>query len=158
MAVEFALVLPMLGMLILGILTSGLSYSHSIGLSNAVREGSRFGAVRVSDAGWSDDVIARTRELQFDDPGVTTTVCSKMLKNHAAEGTAPAAPTQVIHPPTCSPSGGGTIALVPAAPKVEGQKCVVLVWAERPFQIEALVVSWDRTMVRQSVARYERSC
>jgi hypothetical protein len=156
-AVEFALVLPLLGMLVLGIITSGLSYSHAIGLSNAVREGARFGAVRVSDAGWPDAVIARTRETQFDDPSASTVVCVKMLKNNAAEGTAPATPTQVVHPPKCTPTGP-TVALAPAAPAVEGQRCVVMVWAEREYQIQALLVSWDKMMVRQSVARYERAC
>ena len=43
-AVEFALVLPLLVMLLLGIATTGLSYTHAIGVTNAVREGARFGA------------------------------------------------------------------------------------------------------------------
>ncbi len=47
-AVEFALVLPVLVMLLLGITTAGLSYSHAIGLTNAVREGSRFGATTLA--------------------------------------------------------------------------------------------------------------
>lgn len=42
--VEFAIVLPLLVMLMLGIFTGGLAYNRKIGISNAVREGSRYGA------------------------------------------------------------------------------------------------------------------
>jgi Flp pilus assembly protein TadG len=47
-AVEFALVFPLLVMLLFGIITAGISFAHSLGLTNAVREGARFGA--ISDA------------------------------------------------------------------------------------------------------------
>src|ERR1051325_6492496 len=65
-AVEFALIFPVLVMLLFGIVTAGVSYSQSLGLTNAVREGARFGA--SSDASpamaaqWADDVIARVRQ------------------------------------------------------------------------------------------------
>ena len=79
-AVEFALVLPVLVMLLLGITTSGISYSHAIGATNAVREGSRFGA--TADAGvpatWAGDVIKRVRGTQFDDPTSETAVCVQL--------------------------------------------------------------------------------
>lgn len=159
-AVEFALVLPVLAMLLLGIVTAGLSYSHAIGLSNAVREGARFGATRdVADgnAAWAAAVNARTREVQFDDPSGETTVCVRLDKNNAAEGSPAAIPTAGTQ--RCYPTAGAPIAgPAPSAPAVEGQKCVVLVWAARPFQINALLASWDRNMVRKSVARYERTC
>ena len=44
MVVEFAMVLPLLLSLVLGILTGGLAYTNKIGLVEAVREGARFGA------------------------------------------------------------------------------------------------------------------
>lgn len=166
-----ALVFPLLGMLLLGIVTSGLSYSHAIGLSNAVREGSRFGATRVFDnPGWRNAVVARTREVQFDDPDEETVVCTRLLKNNAAVTvTTPAVPSTVISDTICSTgtpapsltetvvanSAGGS---APTPPLVGGQQCVVLVWAARPFTINALLFSWDRRMTRQAVARYERTC
>ena len=42
--VEFALVLPVLVMLMLGILTAGIAYNRKIAVTNGVREGSRYGA------------------------------------------------------------------------------------------------------------------
>ena len=44
MAVEFALIFPLLAMLMMGIVTGGLSYSNALGVQNAVREGARYGA------------------------------------------------------------------------------------------------------------------
>jgi Flp pilus assembly pilin Flp len=162
-AVEFALVLPVLCMLLLGVLTAGLSYSHGLGLTNAVREGSRFGATATpATAGdwtsWADDVIARTRATQFDDPSISTSVCVKLFKN---TGTSKAVPTYLLAD-ECDP---GTVAPIPSAgtapapPAVEPGTCVVAVWAARNFTINALVLTFkDKTMRRQSVARYERTC
>ena len=44
MFLEFALVLPLLMSLVLGIYTGGLAYSHKISLVEAIREGARYGA------------------------------------------------------------------------------------------------------------------
>ena len=55
-------------MMLLGTITGGLAYTRSIGLTNAVREGARFGATGdIASATWSPDVIDRVRETQFDD-------------------------------------------------------------------------------------------
>ena len=42
--VEFALALPMLMVLLLGIITGGITLNQQLALTNGVREGSRFGA------------------------------------------------------------------------------------------------------------------
>lgn len=152
-AVEFALVLPLLVMLIFGIVTAGLSYTHSIGLANAVREGARFGATGdMASATWVGDVIDRTRETQFDDNGATkqTTVCLKVIKDggggiawtcDTGAGNAPPEPLDADLP---TPDPG---------------KCVVVVAGSRPFKISLLMVdALESDIVRQSVARYERSC
>src|SRR5262249_17407438 len=60
--VEFALVLPVLLILILGILTGGLSLSRGLSLSSASREATRFGATYPTTVGistWLDGVASR---------------------------------------------------------------------------------------------------
>ena len=42
--VEFALVFPLLAMLLLGMVTAGFAYNQKLAITNGVREGSRFGA------------------------------------------------------------------------------------------------------------------
>ncbi len=158
MAVEFALVFPLLVMLLFGIITAGISFAHSLGLTNAVREGARFGA--ISDASpatasqWADDVIARVRQTQFDDPSAESQVCVQLWK----VGTGAVANTG-----KCSSTGGAayislptTAAQAPAVPTNASGTCVVRVLAARPFQIFVGVTSWDSVRVTGSIERYER--
>lgn len=152
-AVEFALIFPLLVMLLLGITTAGLSFSHAIGVTNAVREGSRFGATAdASAASWSSDVISRVRTTQFDDAGATTEICVQLW--------------QKGNPTPLAQSCDGSVAGVelPAnetdAPAVPADlapgACVVRVIAGRPFTINIGVVVWDEVNVDYAVARYER--
>lgn len=158
-AVEFALLLPVLAMLLLGTVTAGLAYTQAIGLSNAVREGSRFAATTAypPPAGvvWEDDVIARIRAAQFDDPLASTHICVWLVKQGMG-----ALVTNVVT--KCSP---GSNPLAPGAPTqpampagVEPGDCVVKVAASRNFSISAVLVNFaDKTMTRRSVALYERA-
>jgi hypothetical protein len=44
MLVEFAIILPVLGALLIGMLTGGMAYSRKLALTNGAREGGRYGA------------------------------------------------------------------------------------------------------------------
>lgn len=159
-AVEFALVLPLIMMLLLGTVTAGLSYTRSIGLTNAVREGARFGA--TGDAGdpadwpsWADDVIARTRETQFDDAVVegdsSTTVCVQII---GATNFGPQCSTAGKNPPAAPSFPASATVPTPGA-----GECVVKVWAARHFVITlGAYKPIENDMLRYSVARYERDC
>lgn len=57
--VEFALILPVLVMLILGMITSGIALSHQNSLENAAREGVRFGAVNPVGTGSEDAYVTQ---------------------------------------------------------------------------------------------------
>lgn len=152
-AVEFAFVLPLLLLLLLGTITGGLAFSRSIGLTNAVREGARFGATADADSGtWASDVLQRVRETQFDDSTAAgsshTSVCVQLVGSSSIG-------------PSCSsagqdpPGNGSFTGTVPDA----GDGCVVLVWARRNFHIEMGVFGdLSDVMHRESAARYERAC
>jgi Flp pilus assembly protein TadG len=147
-AVEFALVLPLLAMLLMGVITGGVSFTNSIGLANAVREGARFGATAdLSSGTWVADVTRRTRETQFDDDpdNPATTVCVEVRGGGSigwqcdpGTGTAPAQPTDL------GPVPAGT--------------CMVVVVGSRPYRLNFIFGVIDGNLVRRSVARYERSC
>lgn len=78
-AVEFALVLPLLIVLIFGIAWGAIAYNRQLTLTQAARESARFGAtlaVDVDDAGevaaWRSSVEDRARDVaqgQLDMPG-----------------------------------------------------------------------------------------
>lgn len=152
-AVEFALVFPMLAMVLFGTITSGISYSNAIGVTNAVREGSRFGATAEATAPtWAADVLARVRSTQFDDPTGETSICVQLWKQgsgaiatatQCSAGAAPnAAPIPTVYPAVPGGLTNGT--------------CVVRVVAARPYTINAIFAQFDQVLTRSSVARYER--
>jgi Flp pilus assembly protein TadG len=159
-AVEFALVLPILVMLLLGTVTGGLAYSQSIGVTNAVREAARFGAsADASSASWASDVIARVRATQFDDLSATpeTAVCVQLYN----QGSGPVQSSCDQGDGSVSPAL--TIADTASVPKVPAYipsgTCVVRVVAARNFTIiTGMAPMFESTAVRGSVARYEKDC
>ena len=156
---EFALIAPVLVMLVVGTITTGVSYSQALGITNAVREGARFGAIAdASAATWANDVIARTHTTQFDDPSTETTICVEIWK-----ATSPTVyPATPVKSGCNTPAGPGIVAAdynrFPL-PSVPANVCVVRVVAARNYTISAppLLPAIPRKMVRGSVARYERT-
>jgi Flp pilus assembly pilin Flp len=148
-AVEFALVLPILVMLLVGTITSGLSYSKALGVTNAVREGSRFGAIADASTGsWGSDVVTRVRQTQFDDPASETSVRVELWDGTGLVNS--------FYDPASGP--GVTTSDLDRFPIPPTGVCVVRVVATRNFTIQAppLMPSIvDRKMARGSVARYE---
>ena len=138
-------------MLLLGTVTVGIAYSHSLGLSGAVREGSRFAAISPyppTTGNWGDDVIARTRTAQADDTDGTTRLCVDLYKQGTgsliSQCSGPAAlgnPAPFLAPAT-TPTG----------------KCAIRVWAARRYDVNAVLVQLtNRVMQSQSIAIFERS-
>ncbi len=172
-AVEFAITMPILVMVLLGIVTAGLSYTHGVGLANAVREGARFGATGDStSASWASDVAARTRTTQFDDSASAgssmTSVCVQLWKytgpgtnaGSAVKSTCSAgASTPAPGAPALTMPGKDSYPVVPAQPTTgTAGTCVVRVLAARKYSIVLGVVpGFAGTMKRGSVARYERT-
>ena len=63
MAVEFALLLPILLMILLGIIEFGLAFSAQITVSNAAREGARVMAIQNSVSATGQTVVAAAPTL-----------------------------------------------------------------------------------------------
>jgi hypothetical protein len=162
-SVEFALVAPVVIMLLMGTITTGLSYSHALGVTNAVREGARFGAIGdASSASWAADVIARVRATEFNDvgsppPPSRTSVCVELWKGPS--------PGASLVKSSCDVAIGPGVAAAdyarfPIPTSLPTGVCVVRVVATRNFEIEApplLPPLGAKKMVRGSVARYERT-
>jgi Flp pilus assembly protein TadG len=168
-AVEFAVVLPVLVMLLFGITTSGISLTHAIGLSNAVREGARFGATaHPSNAElkdftpslwtqWGNDTIARVRGTQFDDATDSTSstaVCVDMYK--VGTGTLNGSLTCSQGNGTVQPALDASRAPAVSTSNIAAGTCVVRVWSARPFEINLVVAPVKVGQIRRSnVARFE---
>ncbi|MGZ4436325.1 MAG: TadE/TadG family type IV pilus assembly protein [Nocardioidaceae bacterium] len=154
-ALEFAPVLSVLVMILIGTVTTGASYSRALSVSNAVREGARYGATADgSAASWLTDVQSRVRTTQFDPNGSTTSICVQLYKH--GTGSVKVGCDLASGPALTMPA----ITSYPAEPSgvLTGQ-CIVRVVAARKFTINLVVFgSITRTMTRGAVARYEGTC
>lgn len=148
--VEFALVLPVFLMLVLGVFTGGLAYSRKIAVAEATREGARFAATRPvagSVDAWLDKVAAVTQssadgELAADVPGQS--ICVAYV---------PAEPA----PARSRVQTGTAVSYVSAPCATDGRagETRVQVVAARSSTLEALLWSRDLSLSSTSVARFE---
>ena len=66
-AIEFALVAPIVLMLLFGMISGGMAYSDHLSITNAVREGARFGAaVDYTNGNWATSVRTRVQQVYFN--------------------------------------------------------------------------------------------
>lgn len=152
-AVEFALVVPLLLILLFGTVTAGLAYSDHLGITNAVREGARFGSAMpyqqstpaITPAQWADSVRTRVQQVYFNAGSTVTTdqICVKLVDSTGAGVTGAAAlGTQCGAEPT-APSGMST------------GSCAVKVWVSRPETIQLVVApTYSFNIGAKSVSYY----
>jgi Flp pilus assembly protein TadG len=137
---EFALVLPLLMSLVLGIYTGGEAYTNKIGVVEAVREGARYGASLPMGTDvnalttWKDRV--RNRVVDASGGGILLAdVCVEFV----------------------SPTGGTACSLGdPAGASNEPSVHLVKVSATRPAKMEFFFFTKNTTLIGKLVARYER--
>jgi Flp pilus assembly protein TadG len=146
--VEFALILPIFMMLILGMLSGGRAYNNKIDITNAVREGARYGAVLPrTQTNWA--TVVRDRVLQRSEGLLTTNdVCvalvdttSGTVVSTGAGGPWSAAPSGF--PANCYDDSGGDDSLR------------VHVAARRGEKIEAMIFTSSITLRSKATARHE---
>jgi len=157
--VEFALIVPVLVMILLGTITGGFALATKNSMTNSVREGARLGATMPrgpSWNAWADAVATRVSELGGSDLPKAQ-VCVAIVRVGASAvplGSYPAStPASVSGACDLEPD------IVPPEPpsNVAPNTCVVLVWGSRAATLETLVYSVDLTLEAKAVSRYERA-
>jgi hypothetical protein len=133
--VEFAILAPLVFMLIFGMITGGMALSYKNSMTNAVREGARLGATLESGPNWATDVRARVLELSSGDL-TPDQVCVKLETSIFA--------TSI---------GSECAGLEPATPASGG--CVVKVWARRDADLNAILFQRTLTLDADAIGRYE---
>ncbi len=163
--VEFALVLPVLMVLILGMFSGGVAYNQKLQVTHATREGARYGttvaANQVFTAGtWAQNVrnlIIERADGELSGPGVT--VCVALVQGSPA--TVVTGPNPVSSYAT---TGSGATSSVPCNPAEtynvttndSGRRVQVVV--TRPGKIETgLLPDYTFTMTSRATARSEAS-
>lgn len=141
--VEFALILPVVMSLLLGLVTGGALYNKKLAMTSATREGSRFAATLDGSGTWAADAQQRTEELAASDLSLSN-VCVKLVKVGSGDvysqlGSDCTSVTQPSNPTSATPGD-----------------CVVKVWTRRPNnKLQAMFFSVDIDLTTSSVSRYE---
>jgi Flp pilus assembly protein TadG len=155
--VEFAIVLPILMMLLFGIVTGGLALNSKNSLNNAAREGARYGATLPVDptmnAFLTDvaDVAIRSATSELDNGIPGRTVCVAYVHPAGSVATDQTAALRI--------DAGGASAFSANPCFADGRpndERRVQVRVTRDVDFFALVISRTLTLDEQSVSRYER--
>ena len=153
--VEFALLLPVLAMIVFGALTAGMAYNHKMDLTHAAREGARYGATvpqaqctPTSNCGglnWAQLVQSVVAERSF---GALTTsqVCVALVSGSASPEPAPVGPTYTTEADgtACYDDGSGDT----------GKRVQVYV-RKTDDKIDAVLFKANITLTSKATAKFE---
>ena len=147
-AVEFALIIPLVVMLLIGTVTAGLVYADHVSVTNAAREGARYGAAAdAASTSWATSVQTRVQQVYFNAAGTAPTndqVCVRLI---SSTGT------------TLASDLGTSCGTEPPAPSsMDTGSCAVIVWMAKPARIRlAVVPDLHSTLSAKSVSYYGRT-
>ena len=147
-AVEFALIMPVLVTMLFGMVWTGLAYADHIAVNNAIREGARYGAAADATNGstWATSVRDRLIQVYANRESTLTNaqICVRLVKS---DGTTQASWT------------GSSCGSAPSTwpPTMATGSCVVEVWASKPRTISLILFpDLHVTIGGNSIAYYGR--
>ncbi len=148
--VEFALILPVLSSLLLGTVTGGAAYNQKITMTDAAREGARFGATLTDSTGFAPSV--RDRVLQLSSTELTVDdICVQLVRKGS-----PDTVVRKYYPASGLGSCPAEFGAAPVTPDMPSGYCVVKVWAHRGATLQAVFFNKALDVTAKTVAAYER--
>jgi Flp pilus assembly protein TadG len=149
-AVEFALVVPFLCLLLLGMVTTGFTYSDHLSITNSVREGARFGSssvytqaasvgppavAAITPAQWAASVQTRVHDVYFGTGSNASAndICVDLVKPDGTSAIGGAVGSPAAPLPTCAASKP----TVPAG--MAAGSCAVMVWTRKQAHITLVI-------------------
>lgn len=147
-AVEFALIVPIVILLLIGTVTTAMVYSNHLAVTNAVREGARYGAAAdITSSGWATSVRDRVKQVYFNANGTQPTnneICVKLVTAAGA---------------TLASYSGSSCGTAPSVPSsMTAGSCAVMVWMQQPQTIQlAVFPSLHPTIGGKAVAYFQQS-
>lgn len=156
--VEFAMILPLLAALLVGIVTAGLALNGKNSINNAARESARYGAtlsVETTMTAWLDDVAdvaIAAATGQLDDGVDARTICVAYVYPNGSAATDQSSKVEIDQAGTRSYSLGQCFA--DGRPNDERR---VQVAAARDTEVFALFFVRGVTLDAESVSRFERA-
>lgn len=156
--VEFALLAPLLFMLLFGTLTGGVAISERLSLSHAGREAARYGSTLPDNqfgvglgAQWAGAVANVARDRASGNLNVSgTTICVALVSGTPGTVVTPVSPGT----PYFYSSAGGAAAPCFNDGGTDGQKRVQVL-ISRPASIEAVLFTQHITLTASADGRFE---
>lgn len=148
--VEFALVIPVVASLLLGLVTGGLAYNKKIAITDAVRGAARYGATLADSSTFATSVRDRLVQLSAGELAGSD-VCVELIR-----GGSPNTVVRSWYAGAGNPSCPATFGAGPSTPTVAGGFCVVKVWGMKQATLQAVMVNSDLRLKAGSVAAFER--
>lgn len=154
---EFALVLPLVVMLLFGMISTGLTYNDKLSIANAAREGARIGSAldySASPSSWSSSVQQRVQQVYYNGASTLATnqICVQLRQwNGATWSTVANTASSNVSSPGC-----GTPPTDPVT--TTSNVCAVQVWVQKPATIQLIMVpDLHLNIGAQAVSFYGRS-
>jgi Flp pilus assembly protein TadG len=148
-ALEFALLVPLVVLLLFGAITTGFVLSDHTAVTNAVREGARYGSVAdaTTPSTWAASVQSRVEQVYYNAEGTAPTddqICVQLV---TAAG--------IVY----ASDSGANCGTAPSLPSgMTTGSCAVLVWMSKPETIQlAVAPSLNFTIGAQAVSYYGRT-
>jgi Flp pilus assembly protein TadG len=148
--VEFALILPIVVSLMMGMVTGGLAYNKKIAITDAVRGAARYGATRSDSTTFAANVRDRLVQLSASELSGSD-VCVELIR-----GGSPNVVVRSWYASNANSSCPSTFGTAPATPTVSDGYCVVKVWGMKEAKLQAVLFNSDLRLKAGSVAAYER--
>jgi Flp pilus assembly protein TadG len=162
---EFALVFPLFIGLVLGMISSGITYNQKIQLTHATREAARYGAtVSAGDAftdqtkSWAQQISAVALTRSAGDLNVAgAALCVSLVEGSGPNGVTVVSTSQ--HPSTWYTTNGSApcdaTETYPTTLQDVGRRVQVRV--SRPAKIETGFMAWNITLTANATVRSESS-
>jgi Flp pilus assembly protein TadG len=133
-AVEFALIAPFVLLLLFGMISTGMTYTDHLSVSNAVREGARFGSAidYSTSTSWATSVRDRVKQVYNNSASSLTDaeICVKLVKSDKTTITGTGM--------TWTGTSCGTAPDLTSFTMTTGS-CAVVVWVKKPETINLMV-------------------
>jgi Flp pilus assembly protein TadG len=148
--VEFALILPIVVSLLMGLVTGGLAYNKKIAITDAVRGAARYGATLNDSTTFATSVRDRLVQLSAGELAAGD-VCVELVRSGS-----PNTVTRSWYAGAANSSCPASFGTAPATPTITAGSCVVKVWAMKTAQLQAIFLNSDLHLKGGSVAGFER--
>jgi hypothetical protein len=155
--VEFAFIIPLFMMLVLGMISGGILYNQKMQLTHAAREGARYAATVPADqiftsGTWAENMRKLVAERSAGELTAASDICVALVEGNNAPGS----PLKAVSNAHTTQPGLGNGECFDDTSSGEASRRVQ-VGVRKPGRLDALFVNIDLTLSSRAGAKHETS-